>query len=578
MKYSFMILAVIMLILFPACSSDKGSDDHNGVNYIINKNALTFTDNGGTDQFSVQAGGKPLVTSSASWCTVTLVTQGMHVYNYTVTTQAYKASSESDYDDRKAVITVTQGSHGSTILVTQTPTYGLFVDDPSSGIVEASSESQDITIKLRANGAYQITTDDWMSVVRTRASLEKDTVVIKVDRNVSDARSGKVSFTLGGVTESVTVNQQKGFPSDDMNKTAMEVAGQMYPGWNLGNTLEAGNSINNFTDKGGVSTEVSWQGTKTTQAIIDFVKSEGFRSVRIPVAWVMGHLLNSETMTIDPEWMKRVKEIVDYCIADDLYVIINDHWDGGWIEEQGFSASSSSYVPIEEAIIKEKGDRLKKLWANIAMAFKDYGEHLIFAGLNEPLQNYTLFNGRHEVLTPILERYNQAFIDGVRSTGGNNEKRILVVQGPGTSISSTYSYFELPSDIQKGRLMVEVHYYEPWNFCGGNMTKVWNDETYLQTQFQKMKIKFTDVGIPVIIGEYGAQWQENSDSHNAAIEAWYKAVNRNAVNDGIVPFAWDVNACTWPSYSILNRSTLTVWNTPAMQGVKEGVAASSWPY
>lgn len=573
-----MIFAGILVMFLPACSSSDEATSDSGVTFVVNKSALTFTDNGGTDQFSVQAGGTPTVTSSASWCTATLTSQGTHVYNYQVTTDAYTASSESDYNDRTAVITVTQGSHTSTLSVTQTPTYGIFVDDPSSKTVTVGAGEQEVTIRLRANGVYQVTADDWMSVVRTRASLEKDTVVVKVARNVSDSRSGKVSFTLGDVTESVTITQESGYGAADMSKTARELAKAMYPGWNLGNTLEAGSSANNFTNNGGLSTETSWQSTKTTQTVIDFVKAQGFKSVRIPVAWVMGHLTDPDAMTIDADWMNRVKAVVDNCISDSLYVIINDHWDGGWIEELGFSASTSSYSAVDETTIADKAERLKKLWTNIATTFRNYGDHLLFAGLNEPFQDYSLFNGRHETLTPILERYNQAFVDAVRATGGNNAQRVLVVQGPGTNISSTYSYFDLPSDTQTGKLMVEVHYYDPWDFCGGGTIKTWSDESYLQTQFLKMKTKFTDVGVPVILGEYGAQWQENTSTNTAAVKAWYKAVNKNAVNDGMVPFAWDINACTWPSFSILNRSTLQVWNTPAMSGIQEGLAAATWPY
>ena len=114
---------------------------------------------------------------------------------------------------------------------------------------------------------------------------------------------------------------------------AIDIAGKMYPGWNLGNTLEGGGNDNNYTNKGGLGAEKAWQGTTTTQTIIDFVAAQGFKSVRIPAAWVMGHITDGEEgMTIDAAWLNRVKEIVDYCVNDGLYVILNDHWDGGWIQ------------------------------------------------------------------------------------------------------------------------------------------------------------------------------------------------------------------------------------------------------
>ena len=115
----------------------------------------------------------------------------------------------------------------------------------------------------------------------------------------------------------------------------MQIAYEMMPGWNLGNTLEASNWRTNtqlWNNEGGLDAEISWQGTRTTQEVIDYVKEQGFRSVRIPCAWALGHIVDAEKKTIDPIWMERVKTVVDYCINDGLYVVLNDHWDGGWLE------------------------------------------------------------------------------------------------------------------------------------------------------------------------------------------------------------------------------------------------------
>lgn len=156
---------------------------------------------------------------------------------------------------------------------------------------------------------------------------------------------------------------------------AAETAYYMAPGWNLGNTLEAGSSADNFTDNAGTAAETSWQSTKTTQEVIDLVKRSGFKTVRIPCSWVMGHLKETTTMTIDPDWLARVKEVVDYCIKDGLFVILNDHWDGGWLEYDGFTTGAD---------VEKKKEQLRLLWTNIATAFRDYDGHLLFAGMNEP--------------------------------------------------------------------------------------------------------------------------------------------------------------------------------------------------
>jgi endoglucanase len=181
----------------------------------------------------------------------------------------------------------------------------------------------------------------------------------------------------------------------------------------------------------------------------------------------------------------------------------------------------------------------------------------------------------------------------VRATGGNNASRVLVVQGPSTNISSTNSYFSLPTDTQSGLLMVEVHFYDPWDFVSSNSklywgknnhvdgsTKnaTWGEEDYVQSQMKLMYTKFSSKGVPVILGEYGANWQDGTDAmHKASITAWYTIVTSEAINNGIVPFVWDTNAPSWPNMTIINRATKTIWNTPAMTGIQQGVKAATWP-
>ena len=161
-----------------------------------------------------------------------------------------------------------------------------------------------------------------------------------------------------------------GVAQQQMELTATEVAKRMMPGWNLGNTMEAGNGESAlFTNNPGLSAETYWQDTKTTQAVVDYVKAQGFRSIRIPCAWVMGHISNAETYEIDPAWMARVKQVVDYSLNAGLYVVINQHWDGGWLENH-----------IQETNLLSKNKTiLKTIWQQIATAFRDYDERLLFA-------------------------------------------------------------------------------------------------------------------------------------------------------------------------------------------------------
>ena len=573
-KIIYVLIMAFAMISLTSCSKDD-SDGGLNTTFTISKSELQFSKTGGETYLYVRAAEQPTLTASDSWLKVEQKTsESKTVYKYLVSTDANAA-----YNDRSATISVVAGSEKGSVTVNETSTEGLIIT--SSKTVSVGADGSSFDVKLQANNEYAVTVSaDWLTNVTTRANMKDYTHKFTASKNIGRARSGQISFTLSkgdvSIIEAVTVNQIAGTQISDMSLSAMEIAKLMYPGWNLGNTMEGGDQKNNYTNNAGVAAELSWQSTKTTQKIIDLVKAQGFKSVRIPTSWVMGHLTDADNMTIDDAWMSRVKEIVNYCVADGLYVIINDHWDGGWIEVDGFSASRDSYKAVDEATIVSKADKLKKLWTNIANAFKDYDEHVVFAGLNEPFQEYSLFNSHHKELTPILERYNQAFVDAVRSTGGNNASRVLVVQGPSVNISSTCSYLTVPTDSKAERLMVEVHYYDPWNFTSGQIN-TWNDAASIKTQFESMKTNFVDKKIPVIIGECGANWQKDNATFNATLKSWYKAVFQYAGDCGLVPFAWDINSCSLPSMSILNRSTLSVWNTPAMEGITEGVSSAKWP-
>lgn len=450
------------------------------------------------------------------------------------------------------------------------------------------------TFSVDGGTAYVRSESNWISVSRVSGDSKSSTFSVVCEANKDTARVGSVLASLNGAFERITVTQAGKVVHPDAEqhtfRTASEIAKDMYPGWNLGNTMEATGN--------GVGAETTWQPTKTSQEIINFIKSQGFKSVRIPCSWY----IHSKNGKIDEEWMARVKEVVDYCVNAGLYVLLNDHWDGGWIEELGFSKSAEKYQKVDDKYVSEKATALKSLWLQIATAFQGYDEHVLFAGLNEPFQNYNLFNGRDAELTPILLTYNQAFVDVVRSTGGNNANRILVVQGPSTNIDlACKDAFTMPTDVTEGRLMVECHYYDPWSFAGdqGN-SAAWfwgegnkgsnhnatysNTEAAVKSVMAKMHKKFVSKGIPAIIGEYAAQWREvgsEQELHDKSVKAWFKSVTLECGNYGIVPMAWDINSLnrrgTQGTMTIIDRTNLKVFNQPALDGIKEGVSEAKWP-
>lgn len=296
--------------------------------------------------------------------------------------------------------------------------------------------------------------------------------------------------------------------------TALEATRLMGNGINLGNTLEACDNNVGIKTNTPLSYETHWGQPKTTQAMIDGMKAVGFDTIRIPVAWMTNatHLYEGD-YTIDADYMDRVEEVVRYARKAGMYVIINDHWDGGWYGMFGSESAETRALAMEA---------YKGMWQQIAERFRDYSDYLIFESANEEL------GGRFDENSPLYcsdsvvtylnddERYaltneiNQTFVDVVRATGGNNAARFLLIAGYSTDINQTCDdRFQMPKDTADSKLMVSVHYYDPWSYCGASSAvsatkwgKV-SDYEYMDQQLAKMT-KFTEAGYGVVIGEYGA--------------------------------------------------------------------------
>ncbi|MCR5312186.1 MAG: cellulase family glycosylhydrolase, partial [Bacteroidaceae bacterium] len=594
-----LILLFVGTTMLASCGDDDDSvGGGSTADFTVTKTEIIFSKTGGTSSFSIANAASPEVSSNAAWCTVT---KGSTTAKGT-TSCTVNVTANTETDERVAVISVKVGSKTESITVTQAAEDGLIVEQTE---YDVAAEGGQITVNIKANGAFEETVSDaWVSSIDMRG-METYTRKYDISANATGSRKATITYTLGAIVETVTINQASA-DMGNITASAADIAKLMYPGWNLGNTLEACDSKQLFTNEGGLATEMGWQKTKTSQAVIDAVRDAGFKSVRIPVSWLCGHVSGGTNLepVIDSDWMARVKEIVNYCINDGLYVVLNDHWDGGWMEVQGFSSSTSSFTSLTDEQVDEKIHTLKYMWTQIANEFKDYDEHLLFAGLNEPFQEYSLFSTRHATLSPLLIKYNTAFVEAVRATGGNNAARTLVVQGPSVNIASSCTYMDsskLPE--QAGKLMVEVHYYDPGQFCGtfdsnvyfwgsGNHTTLsgetehnatWGEEDYMREQFAKLKSTYTSKGYPVIMGEYAAVWRtisSDQSKHDASVKLFYKLVNEYGINNGIIPFAWDTNSLNNSpegSMAIIDRAHCSVWCTVALDGIKEGVAAGQWP-
>jgi aryl-phospho-beta-D-glucosidase BglC (GH1 family) len=324
-------------------------------------------------------------------------------------------------------------------------------------------------------------------------------------------------------------------------------------GWNLGNTLEP------------PSGEGSW-GPAATQSLINAVADAGFNTIRIPCAW-NSHAVQS-THQIDPVYLARVKQVVDWCYARNLYVIINCHWDGGWLDNH-----------IGDTPDPTVTEKMNSYWTQIANAFSAYDDHLLFAGANEPPADTAA-----QVAT--LMNYFQTFVNAVRATGGNNGKRWLVIQGPNTNIDKTYEMVNtLPTDTVPGRLMVEIHHYPfQWTIMTQDATwgkmfyfwgngyhsptmttrnSTWGEEAYTDEQFQKMATKFVSKGVPVIIGEWGAVKRTGYpdlagtelNRHLASRTYFSKYVTDKANALGLKPIWWDAGGTGSNTMWLFDRTT-----------------------
>ena len=594
---SFLIMAFAM-VSFSACSDEDtiGGGEGLSKDFVVSRSDMAFTKNGGETDLYVKAAQVPTVSTEAAWLAVTPVAGSSSITHHFL----IKAEENTANDDRSATITVAAGSDTKTITVSQNSTEGLLIS--SGKTMNVGAAGGQVTVTLKANASYsQVISNEWVSEITARANMVEYTRNYSVAANISNARSATISYTMvvndsTSITEAVTINQEQGTTTGDMSKTAMDIAALMYPGWNLGNTMEAGNAANNWKNAG-IGSETFWQSAKTTQQLIDLVKASGFKSVRIPCSWVMGHITDAEACTIDADWLTRVHEVVDYCIKNNLYVIINQHWDGGWIEHDGFTAATD--VDATKA-------KLTKIWTQIANSFKNYDERLIFAGMNEP----GVGAGEGDIIgvadmSNRIAEYEQTFIEAVRATGGNNAKRVLIVQGPNTDIDKfvANNYMSKIKDSATDRLMVEVHFYDPYQFTDLSEDKDWGkyylywgknntngseadrtadakyNEDYVEAQMKKMKTNFFDKGYPVVIGEFGANQRlaiGKDAVHDASVKDYYKAVVTSAINNGCVPMAWDTNSGL-PSMTIFNRAGASVSNANMLESIKAAVAAAKWP-
>ncbi|MCY1143655.1 cellulase family glycosylhydrolase [Actinoplanes sp. Pm04-4] len=361
--------------------------------------------------------------------------------------------------------------------------------------------------------------------------------------------------------------------------TAPQLVADMGAGWNLGNQLEASNN--------GIPSETAWGNPVITQALINRVKASGFRTIRIPVSY-LGNIGSGPDYTITAAWLNRIEEVVKYAYDQGLYVVINMHGDG-------YKSVGGSWLICDAADQTTIRAKYQKVWQQVATRFASYNDHLILESMNEEFDGQ--YGNPTQPCYSNINAYNQIFVDTVRRTGGVNASRWLLVPGWNTNIDYTVGNygFALPTDqyrsssIPSGeqRLMISVHYYDPWDFTGqedGNITQwgpnatnpaktsTWGQADYLDGQLKKVRDTFVARGYPVLVGEYGSIDKTAADSTNNRYRADYaRTLVSTAKKYGAATAYWDNGYNGAYGFGLFNRSTATV----TQQGIIDAIITAA---
>lgn len=310
------------------------------------------------------------------------------------------------------------------------------------------------------------------------------------------------AFTMSAMTFNASAETLSG-------KTATEIASMMTTGWNLGNTFDA-------TGSNTLASETSWGQPYTTQEMITEIHRAGFNTLRLPVSWGKHatRFRNGEGYVINEEWMARVKEVVDYCYNEDMFVILNIHHDnntGNIVYTLKDDGHSENFIQL--------------VWRQIAEAFKDYDQHLIFEIMNEPRlvgsSNEWWFDPENPGTTvlpalEILNKFNQIGVDEIRGNGSEqNKDRVIMCPGYAACWEGCMTnYFQLPTDETADRLAVSLHAYRPFDLClGGKDTWLTSYSKEIKDYFTPVYEKYVKNNIPVIIGEESCSARFDADGY-----------------------------------------------------------------
>lgn len=429
---------------------------------------------------------------------------------------------------------------------------GIALNKTSASVTVGKS----ITLKPTVTGVKNYTLQ-WSTSDKTIATVTKSGKVTGVKAG-SITVTVKIKDTKYKASCKVTVKKSASSGSDTAKNTisssgdALDFVKNIKIGWNLGNTLDCTGSWIN----GDLAHETAWGNPKTTEDMIKAVKKAGFNAVRIPTSW--GEHLDSKN-NISKEWLDRVQTVVDYAYKNDMYVILNTHHEGWW------------FVPSKDS--KETSERFTSIWKQISERFKDYDEHLIFEGLNEPRTEGSAkeWSGGTAEERKVINKYNRLFVETVRKSGGNNKLRYLMITPYAANCDgAAINELEVPDD---SRIIISVHAYLPYDMAlnTGSTVSTFtdNDKNVIDSMLKGLSDKFISKGIPVIIGESGSLNKKNDDER-AKLAKYYVSAAKKA---GIPLFWWDNgnDSSSGEAFLLLNRKTAKMEHDKIVKALMEGL-------
>jgi len=320
------------------------------------------------------------------------------------------------------------------------------------------------------------------------------------------------------------------------HNAAMDAVAAMQPSTNIGNTLDA------------IPTETSWGNPPITKALFDTYRAQGYHSVRIPVTW-SNHQSATAPYAIDPAFLARVRQVVDWALADGLYVDLNVHHDS-W---QWIAAMTTDHDNVLA--------RFDATWTQIAAEFKDEPRRLLFESVNEP--QFT--DATDAQKTQFLNELNTSFHTIVRGSGGGNATRLLILPTLGATPDQTLmdNLTAEMGTLNDHNLVATVHYYSFWPFSvniAGYTTFNAATQQDLTDAFTRAYNTFVAKGIPVYVGEFGLlsypdYTQPDAVERGEAMK-YLEQLGHEARISGVTTALWDAG-------SYLNRTSFQ-WRDPGL--------------